>query len=297
MATFSGPSTDSGAVGYGSLPDSDKSLDSKTYTTAAISTGYDDGHVAWATVTTKSLDSKSPTAATTSPDWATGGFATSGVWSGPTLNRPGIDGSRDPYIGAGTVTVKSYDDRAYISATVGEVWGEGRVGVASWDGPTLDRTGVVAITSHAAVMSETSLLNSERSGAESDTDELWAEGFVQTATFIPAAYFRRVAGKVLDEEGEPIKGGIYVAALGDFPTLGQVNPETSEYSIFLLYQNYEDLILLQKTPGPSPFDFVRYELSENPDLSIDRREVDLKFDTTVPQPLEAGDGTQFGELI
>ena len=126
------------------------------------------------------------------------------------------------------------------------------------------------------------------------TEENMESMYVGTGGVIPASYFRRVSGNVLDEEGEPIEGALYVAALGGLPTLGYVNPDTGRYNIYLLRQNYTDLILLQRAPNGKPFDFVRYELAETPDLDIHTIEADLYFDTTLPKPVNIGHGVDFG---
>jgi len=127
--------------------------------------------------------------------------------------------------------------------------------------------------------------------------EYQANRAAEGGTLIPTKYFRRVTGTVLDEEGNPIEGALYLAALGGFPTLGNVNRETGAYSIYLLRQNYSDLVLLQKAPNGKPYDFVRYELAENPDLSIQVRTADLYFDTTLPKPVQAGSGMKFGGMM
>jgi len=114
---------------------------------------------------------------------------------------------------------------------------------------------------------------------------------------IPTAFFRQVTGSVLDENGNPIEGALYLAALGIFPTLGNVDPDTGAYNIYLLRQTYRDLVLLQKAPNGKPYDFVRYELAENPDLDIQVREADLYFDTTLPKPVQAGSGMKFGGMM
>lgn len=116
------------------------------------------------------------------------------------------------------------------------------------------------------------------------------------ASVIPTAYFRKVNGRALDQNGFPITEGLYITALDNFAVAGQVD-QNGYFQIYLLKQKYEDFILLadagqEGDTEQGEVDYVWYENVENPDVPVTTSYIELKFDKS--RPVQEGVGKRKG---
>jgi len=121
-----------------------------------------------------------------------------------------------------------------------------------------------------------------------ETDESAISGMVYdedpTGSVIPASYFRKVSGRAVDENGDPISEGLYVLAVDDFSTAGVVE-ENGEFEIFLLRQTYTVFVLVgdEDPEEQEGYDLVWYETADSPDVDTTTGEVELTFNVEKPQ--------------
>jgi hypothetical protein len=116
---------------------------------------------------------------------------------------------------------------------------------------------------------------------------------VNAYAYIPLKYFHRVTGVVRDPDGNPIEGAKFIATGDNFGTVGQVDPDTGEYEIYLLRVPYEEFFL--GVPEDDEYDLVWYRAEGGDLISGFTNEADLTFvPESIPSPLDARMGMRVG---
>jgi len=128
-------------------------------------------------------------------------------------------------------------------------------------------------------------------------------GSITTGAIVPTAYFRKVRGKVLDENGDPITVGLYLVALDNFAVAGRVEQDGT-YEMYLLKQEYKNFILVadagENDAENNQYDFVWYESEGNPNIGVTDDGADLVFNTAEPNnkpPAGSARGLSLGSDI
>jgi len=177
-----------------------------------------------------------------------------------TFSGPGTTGA----VAAATVTSTSLLGGTATAPTVVGIDAEYAY-AAAWDGP------------------------SARSGPA-----LAVEGGVGTASFIPTAFFRRLTGSVVDQNGESITSAERIYATENLPTGGTVN-EDGTFQMHVLNQTYTEFLLVAPS-GRDGVDYSWYSYDDDP-IPPGENDVTLAFKEHEIKGLYVGAGTDFGGML
>ena len=167
---------------------------------------------------------------------------------------------------------------------------------AAWDGPSARSGPPVAVENvtgavAAATVTSTSLLGGTATaptvtGVEADN--------AFAASFIPTAFFRRLSGSVVDQNGEPITSAERIYATENLPTGGTVN-EDGTFQMYVLNQTYTEFLLVAPS-GRDGVDYSWYRYDDDP-IPPGENDVTLAFKEHEIKGLYVGAGTDFGGML
>lgn len=114
------------------------------------------------------------------------------------------------------------------------------------------------------------------------------------AVFIPSAWFRKVKGKVVDVDGNPITRAKYIHAVDIFPTSAEVD-DNGEFEIRLLQRAYSNWILTAESDRSG----VDYAWYQPVDTYVGNREdeAELVFKVSEIKGNYAGGGVDMGGML
>ncbi|WP_139246172.1 hypothetical protein [Natrinema hispanicum] len=95
-------------------------------------------------------------------------------------------------------------------------------------------------------------------------------------TMLPTAYFRKLRGVVVDENGEPIKDAAWLYSQENLPTGGRVDDE-GRFTIYTLKQRYSEFILIGES-GRKNVDYTWYQ-PVSTEVNSTENDVTLVFKT------------------
>ena len=152
-------------------------------------------------------------------------------------------------------------------------------------------TGVEAEYAYAAAPIVSSLLGGTATaptvtGVEADN--------AFAASFIPTAFFRRLSGSVVDQNGEPITSAERIFATENLPTGGTVN-EDGTFQMYVLNQTYSEFLLVAPS-GRDGVDYSWYRYGGDP-IPPAENDVTLAFKEQEIKGLYVGAGTDFGGML
>jgi len=114
------------------------------------------------------------------------------------------------------------------------------------------------------------------------------------ASFIPTAFFRRLSGSVVDQNGEPITSAERIYATENLPTGGTVN-EDGTFQMYVLNQTYSEFLLVAPS-GRDGVDYSWYRYGGDP-IPPGENDVTLAFKEQEIKGLYVGAGTDFGGML
>ena len=198
-----------------------------------------------------------------------------------TFSGPGTTGA----VAAATVTSTSLLGGTATAPTVTGVEAEYAY-AAAWDGPSARSGPPDAEYAYAAAWDGPSARSGPALAVEADN--------AFAASFIPTAFFRRLSGSVVDQNGEPITSAERIFATENLPTGGTVN-EDGTFQMYVLNQTYSEFLLVAPS-GRDGVDYSWYRYDDDP-IPPGENDVTLAFKEHEIKGLYVGAGTDFGGML
>jgi hypothetical protein len=163
---------------------------------------------------------------------------------------------------------------------------------AAWDGPSARSGPALAVEGGVGTAPIVSSLLGGTATAPTVTGVEADNAFA--ASFIPTAFFRRLSGSVVDQNGEPITSAERIFATENLPTGGTVN-EDGTFQMYVLNQTYTEFLLVAPS-GRDGVDYSWYRYDGDP-IPPGENDVTLAFKEHEIKGLYVGAGTDFGGML
>jgi hypothetical protein len=204
-----------------------------------------------------------------------------------TFSGPGTTGA----VAAATVTSTSLLGGTATAPTVVGIDAEYAY-AAAWDGPSARSGPALAVEGGVGTAPIVSSLLGGTATAPTVTGVEADNAFA--ASFIPTAFFRRLTGSVVDQNGEPITSAERIYATEALPTGGTVN-EDGTFQMYVLNQTYTEFLLVAPS-GRDGVDYSWYRYDGDP-IPPGENDVTLAFKEHEIKGLYVGAGTDFGGML